>query len=162
MGTLSARSRAEAMGSRRRRQSTSDLERQTTWHRLNLKSFGKSCEPPLRLLSRSSPLHRYGLPPQLGRAGSNRPMWRSLCRPFRSAPPKPAKAAANDFGGRRRNQRPSAGLMISSKANRESEASWSPHTAEPTASPCAARRQSGHCRRGALSQSLRQLMRNKL
>jgi len=129
----------QAMGSRRR--STSDLERANDMAQVESQEFQESCEPPLRLLSRSSPLHRHGLPRQLGLAGSSRPMWRSLCQPFRSAPLEPAKEAANDFDRRCRNQRPSAGLLISSQANHESEASWSPHMADRPTSPYAARRQ---------------------
>ena len=56
MGTLSARYRAQAKGSRRRQQSTTDLERANDMTQIESQESQESCEPPLRPLPRSSSL----------------------------------------------------------------------------------------------------------
>jgi hypothetical protein len=54
MGTLSARARAQAKGSRRRQQSTTDLEKESDMARIEPLDSHESCEHPLRPQSRSS------------------------------------------------------------------------------------------------------------
>ena len=54
IGIISARPRAQAMGSVSRQQSTADLERANTMAQINSMEFEDPCEPPLRPQSRSS------------------------------------------------------------------------------------------------------------
>ena len=54
MGRLSARYRAQAMGLKRRQQSTADLEKANDMAQIESQESQESCEPPLRPLSRSS------------------------------------------------------------------------------------------------------------
>ena len=149
------------MGSRRRQQSTTDLERATDMAQIKFKVSGKlraslatSVEIVSLLFIGTDSRGNWVVRDQAGLCGGlfiNRSealrfaMLENGRRPravimfpgkFEFSIGGPAKAAANDSTGvAKRDQRPSAGLMISSQVNHESEALWSPHTAEHTQVP---------------------------